>query len=119
MTKGVRTISSLQAYCGPHKHDICKLLAISESRLSELILQGGLEYLADLPFPQCAAYAHNAGFWSWFKLYWYSLDAEYINTPITDHQSVTDHYVRHHLQKLSGVLPAIPVLRKMMKNQHA
>jgi len=98
------TIQKLQLHCGPNAHPVMKVTGLREDQLSEIILYAGLQFIAEFEPGVADRMAKSAPFWSWFKMYWYSLDAEFVKVYHNIKVSA-DFYKDHHLERLRVVYP--------------
>ena len=101
------TINKLRQTCGPHAAEVRKSTGMSADDHARLIFDAGMEYLSLIDPDEAGIkrhYSQSKAFWNWFKLYWYSLDSDFLAK--YDRRRVSPQYYKeHHLAQLITVLP--------------
>lgn len=109
------TIQKLREQCGPHAHQVCAITGTSLDHLAEQILLSGLEYIQSIAVDQEHEQhlAESRAFWNWFKLFWYSIDADFVAMHRGQHTSA-DLYLEYHTLYLleNNIYPPHMVAKK-------
>lgn len=114
------TIRNLKRLCGPHAERVMLFTGLTADGLSEAILEAGLEFIDRHPSMRMQL-TYSKAFYAWFKLQWYSLDAQYLAMVKPERRSAESYLKFHKAQLKTMSIPGavIEQVSKELKTQKA
>lgn len=98
------TISKLKNHCGPYAAQVLSSTRMSDAELSEAILYEGLEFITRFPSTS-RKMAYSRPFWNWFKMQWYSFDAQFFAETQKADQNKNNYLHFHSKMLVNACMP--------------